>query len=288
MKLFWKCFLGYFSIVKCILSTVQTRTTGECDEPDRSEKVIQTNQLNFVRIENWDTSYSNSRKLLFLKRAPFFIQLSKKTFHENLVCQEKAPGYSADSHFQFSVWIVCLVTRRRRNHVFQELGFVLKFSTIRTQIILDQLAALRVGFGPFGSKGTAAAGIAYSRSWICLKIQNDQQASYSRFVLKFSTTAAAICSFPSRLWFPPLQWPPLSSFPSTFFASLQICSPPSISVFCFHFSRPCLHRGLSFEIFCPLAMQNFSLYSRYLVLGFLWNISMRGGAGRREQNILRA
>ena len=43
---------------KCILSTVQTRATGDFDESDRSEKVIQTNQLNFVRIElldNWDT-----------------------------------------------------------------------------------------------------------------------------------------------------------------------------------------------------------------------------------------
>ena len=54
-----KMYLGNFLHCsdKCILSTVQTRATGDSDESDRSEKVIQTNQLNFVKTEwsdNWN------------------------------------------------------------------------------------------------------------------------------------------------------------------------------------------------------------------------------------------
>ena len=51
-----KMYLGKFLNCsdKCILSTVQTRATGDFDESDRSEKVIQTNQLNFVRTELLD------------------------------------------------------------------------------------------------------------------------------------------------------------------------------------------------------------------------------------------
>ena len=51
-----KMYLGKFLNCsdKCIFSTVLTRATGDSDESDRSEKVIQTNQLNFVRIELLD------------------------------------------------------------------------------------------------------------------------------------------------------------------------------------------------------------------------------------------